>query len=189
LRLQYAILLLAISASGAALADGGQPAGMTELAALRDVPILVPPKTAYVDPSLRPDIDAVAVVSAPRIDMAQALKISAKWGRVTSVHRSPEHNRRVGGVPNSYHLSGRAIDLARRPGVSHAQVAAALRAAGHNLVESLDEGDHSHFAFGRPGERPRPAEPAAPLVQLASADEDGRLRLRLVLPTSSGGGQ
>jgi hypothetical protein len=51
-------------------------------------------------------------------------------------------------MPNSYHLQGRAIDIARRPGVSHAQIAAVLRAAGYNLIESLDEGDHSHFAFG-----------------------------------------
>jgi hypothetical protein len=189
LRLPFAVLLLATAAPAAALPDAGGTAGMTELPALRDGPILVPPKTAYVDPSLRPAIDAAPVVEAPGIDMVQAVRISAKWGRVTSVHRSPAHNRRVGGVPNSYHLSGRAIDVARRPGVNHAQIAAALRAAGHNLVESLDEGDHSHFAFGRPGERPRLAEPAAPLVQLASADEDGRLRLRLVLPTPSGGGQ
>ncbi|HVF37944.1 MAG TPA: D-Ala-D-Ala carboxypeptidase family metallohydrolase, partial [Sphingomicrobium sp.] len=62
------------------------------------------------------------------------------------------HNRRVGGVPNSYHLLGRAIDIARRPGVSHWQIAAAYRNAGYHLVESLDEGDHSHFAFGSRGE-------------------------------------
>jgi Peptidase M15 len=58
-----------------------------------------------------------------------------------------ERNRLVGGVPNSYHLAGRAIDIARRPGVTHDQIATALRRAGYNLVESLDEGDHSHFAF------------------------------------------
>jgi hypothetical protein len=75
-------------------------------------------------------------------------RIGAQWGRVTSMKRSVEHNRRVGGVRNSYHLSGRAIDIARRPGVSHAQIAASLRAAGYRLIESLDEGDHSHFAFG-----------------------------------------
>ena len=81
-------------------------------------------------------------------NLAAAARIGAQWGRVTSTLRSPEHNRRVGGVRNSYHLSGRAIDIARRPGVGHYQVAAALRAAGYVLVESLDEGDHSHFAFG-----------------------------------------
>jgi hypothetical protein len=51
-------------------------------------------------------------------------------------------------VRNSWHLSGRAIDIARRPGVTHAQIAGAFRAAGYFLIESLDEGDHSHFAFG-----------------------------------------
>jgi hypothetical protein len=75
------------------------------------------------------------------------VQIGAQWGRVTSTFRSVEHNRAVGGVPNSYHLRGRAIDIARRPGVSHSMIAAAFRNAGYQLVESLDEGDHSHFAF------------------------------------------
>ena len=81
-------------------------------------------------------------------NLSGAANIGASWGRVTSTYRSPEHNRRVGGVRNSFHLSGRAIDIARRPGVSHAQIAAAFRNAGYYLIESLDEGDHSHFAFG-----------------------------------------
>jgi len=47
----------------------------------------------------------------------------------------------VGGVPNGYHLT-------------RWEIAAALRQAGFYLIESLDEGDHSHFAFGRAsGER------------------------------------
>jgi hypothetical protein len=79
---------------------------------------------------------------------------------VTSTYRSPQHNRAVGGVPNSYHLRGRAIDIARRPGVSHWQIAAAFRKAGYQLIESLDEGDHSHFAFGFGGYS-RPAVAAA----------------------------
>lgn len=81
--------------------------------------------------------------------------MGASWGRVTSTYRSPEHNRRVGGVRNSFHLSGRAIDIARKPGVSHAQIAAAFRNAGYYLIESLDEGDHSHFAFGFGGRNMR----------------------------------
>lgn len=81
-------------------------------------------------------------------NLRAAASLGSGWGRVTSTYRSPEHNRRVGGVPNSYHLRGRAIDIARRPGVTHAMIAAAFRNAGYRLVESLDEGDHSHFAFG-----------------------------------------
>ena len=81
-------------------------------------------------------------------NLSTAARIGSQLGRVTSMRRSVERNRRVGGVANSYHLSGRAIDIARKPGVTHAQIASALRSAGYQLVESLDEGDHSHFAFG-----------------------------------------
>jgi hypothetical protein len=88
------------------------------------------------------------LVSSGRINLSAAASLGSQWGRVTSTWRSPEHNRRVGGVRNSFHLSGRAIDIARRPGVSHSQIAAAFRNAGYRLIESLDEGDHSHFAFG-----------------------------------------
>jgi hypothetical protein len=79
--------------------------------------------------------------------LSSAARVGGLWGRVTSTLRSPAHNRAVGGVPNSYHLRGRAIDIARRPGVTHSQIAAAFRNAGYRIVESLDEGDHSHFAF------------------------------------------
>jgi hypothetical protein len=81
-------------------------------------------------------------------NLSNAAQIGSQLGRVTSMRRSVAHNRRVGGVANSYHLSGRAIDIARKPGVTHAQIASALRSAGYQLIESLDEGDHSHFAFG-----------------------------------------
>jgi hypothetical protein len=95
-------------------------------------------------------------------NLAAAARLAAQWGRVTSTYRSPQHNRAVGGVPNSYHLRGRAIDIARRPGVSHWQIAAAFRNAGYQLIESLDEGDHSHFAFGFGGGYSRPAVASAP---------------------------
>ena len=95
-------------------------------------------------------LDAPIGLGVP-VRLSAAASLGANWGRVTSLRRSPEHNRQVGGVRNSYHLSGRAIDIARRPGVSHAAIAAAYRNAGYALVESLDEGDHSHFAFGTNG--------------------------------------
>ena len=106
-----------------------------------------------------------SAVTGGRINISAAASLGSHWGRVTSTWRSPEHNRRVGGVRNSYHISGRAIDIARRPGVSHWQIAAAFRNAGYRLIESLDEGDHSHFAFGtgegpvyRPLNRPQPQQ-------------------------------
>ena len=95
------------------------------------------------------DAGVVAVAG----DAGSAARLAAVFGTVTSIHRTVERNRLVGGVPNSYHLAGRAIDVARKPGVTHDQIATVLRRAGYNLVESLDEGDHSHFAFGSGGDR------------------------------------
>lgn len=102
----------------------------------------------------------VSGLTTPRTsDLGAAAVIGSKWGRVTSTWRSASRNRAVGGVRNSYHLHGRAIDIARRSGVRHADIAAAYLRAGYTLVESLDEGDHSHFAFGN-GRVPRVMMPA-----------------------------
>jgi hypothetical protein len=114
---------------------------------------------------------------APRSNIGSAAAIGAKWGRVTSTYRSPEHNRQVHGVPNSYHLSGRAIDIARRPGVRHSEIDSAYRAAGYRLIESLDEGDHSHFAFGSAG--------STAFAVKAPAEQTGATRWRMVYAPSS----
>lgn len=131
--------------------------------------------------------------------IAAAARVSSGYGRVTSTLRSVEHNRAVGGVPNSYHLRGMAIDIARRPGVSHARIDAALRSAGYRLIESLDEGDHSHFAFAggatlpatvlRANEVTRwgivsaprmiPVEPEPPAAPRLAADDHGKLQATL----------
>jgi hypothetical protein len=105
---------------------------------------------------------------APR-PISSAVDLGAKWGVVTSVRRSAERNRAVGGAENSFHLYGRAIDIARLPGVRHAEIDAAYRKAGYVLIESLDEGDHSHFAFGIIGGAPSKAAPAE-ATKLAAAE-------------------
>jgi hypothetical protein len=116
------------------------------------------------------------------VDMGSVKQIGAKWGQVTSTFRSPEHNRRVGGVANSFHLSNRAIDIARKPGISHGQIAAAYRTAGYSLAESLDEGDHSHFAFGAPKHR-------GPQPQMVAVKSGEQTEWRIVYaPHSSSGG-
>ena len=122
--------------------------------------------------------------SGRAVDMPEIKQIGARWGQVTSTYRSPAHNRRVGGVANSYHLSNHAIDIARRPGVSHWQIAAAYRNAGYSLAESLDEGDHSHFAFGAPKRRaPRPE------AQMVAVKSGEKTEWRIIYaPPSSGGG-
>jgi hypothetical protein len=116
------------------------------------------------------------------VDMGDVKQIGGRWGQVTSTYRSPQHNRDVGGVANSYHLRGRAIDIARRPGVSHGEIAAAYRAAGYSLAESLDEGDHSHFAFG-------PPKHARPQPQMVAVQSGEKTEWRIVYapPSSSGG--
>ena len=97
----------------------------------------------------------------PAAEVGAASRFLSAYGVVTSTFRTIAHNRAVGGVPNSYHLLDRAIDLARRPGITHLMIDAALRRAGFSLVESLDEHDHSHFAFA-PVSITRPAPPSTP---------------------------
>jgi len=117
------------------------------------------------------------------------MRVLSPYGVVTSTFRTAAHNKAVGGMPNSYHLLDQAIDVARRPGVSHFQIEAALKRAGYRLVESLDERDHSHFAFGpavaaKLGGRdktvlPIPAVPAPPPEPRVAADVHGTLHLDL----------
>lgn len=136
-------------------------------------------------PEPRPGFLSVRQVPSSPVNMSSIRDLGGRWGRVTSTYRSPAHNKRVGGVANSYHMHNRAIDIARRPGVSHWQIAAAYRAAGYNLIESLDEGDHSHFAFGRPGEYKRRSVAPRPQMVLAKAGEV--TEWRIVYVGSAGG--
>ena len=138
------------------------------------------PQSAYAP---QPEPGYLAAPASQSVDMGAIKGIGSRWGRVTSTYRSFAHNRRVGGVTNSYHLRNRAIDIARRPGVSHWQIASAYRAAGYNLLESLDEGDHSHFAFGAPGEYRRRG--SRPQIVIAKAGEVTQWR---IVYAPSGGG-
>jgi hypothetical protein len=64
--------------------------------------------------------------------------------RITSTARSAAKNRAVGGVANSYHLSGRARDSVPPPGMSMAAYAAQLQRLNPHL-EVINEGDHVHM--------------------------------------------
>lgn len=133
---------------------------------------------------------ATARPSALPQHLVAPARIAVAYGVITSGFRSVAHNRSVGGVPNSHHLYGRALDVARRPGVSHRMIEDALRRAGFRLVESLDEGDHSHFAFAAPGTSmpltlataPRPKASLPPPPPRLLADNHGTLLAASPLP-------
>lgn len=135
---------------------------------------------------------AVLVFHDQAAEVSAASRLLSAYGVVTSTFRTVAHNKVVGGVSNSYHLLDRAIDVARRPGVTHRQIDAALRKAGYNLVESLDEIDHSHFAFAavnnavavQPAKSVPEAPPPKPLPRVA-ADEHGTLSIDLEGQTAS----
>lgn len=157
-----AMLLCGASAAGAQATDFGIRTVSGQRAT---VTVGVAPKAAArTDGSVQATVPQSSSASWTRLSggsgsLRSAASLGSNWGRVTSTLRTPAHNRRVGGVANSFHIRGRAIDIARRPGVTHSQIAAAFRNAGYRLIESLDEGDHSHFAFAW-GSSNAPAIPA-----------------------------
>jgi len=143
---------------------------------------------------------AAGAVTAPSLhfrdaagEVGTASRFLRAYGVVTSTFRTVAHNKAVGGVPNSYHLLDQAIDLVRRPGVSHRQIDAALKKAGYSLIESLDELDHSHFAFAPvriarsatvSGTAAQPPSPPPP--PLVAADVHGMLNVDLQAQAAKG---
>ena len=96
---------------------------------------------------LRTSLWMLIAVSAPAAanpvgNSAGAAKVAAVFGTITSTFRSVAHNRAVGGVPNSYHLLGRALDVVRRRGITHHQIEAALRSAGFSGIRDTGRFDH-----------------------------------------------
>ena len=60
------------------------------------------------------------------VDLLQAVRDQFGPVVITSGCRCPEHNRRIGGAPRSYHMSGQAADV-RIAGARHAAVFEWLR--------------------------------------------------------------
>lgn len=59
-----------------------------------------------------------------------------------SLYRDPQHNKDVGGVGNSYHLKGQAMDITPRSPEEKAKV---RQWAAQNNYDFVDEGDHTHL--------------------------------------------
>ena len=64
--------------------------------------------------------------------------------RITSTKRSAAHNKAVGGVANSYHLTGQARDSVPPPGMSMNEYYRRLRALNPDK-DVINEGSHVHI--------------------------------------------
>lgn len=82
---------------------------------------------------------------------------------MTSGLRTPEHNREVGGVANSYHLTGQARDFVPPPGMSMDELHAKLTQLNPGL-DVINEGDHVHIE-PKPGGQAGPSLPSNPVAK------------------------
>lgn len=82
---------------------------------------------------------------------------------VTSGARSPETNRAVGGVPDSYHTKGQALDIRKTGDLSDA--IENFKAQGYNV---LNEPDHFHV---EPMKNPSPPDPKLKPIDDYSLEE------------------
>lgn len=101
------------------------------------------------------------IVVEDSLDKLQALR--GKLGRpmiVNSGYRSPEHNRRVNGAPNSMHLEGRAFDISM---ANHdpAEFIKAARAAGFTGFGTYPRSNFVHIDTGTPRSWGEPFPPRA----------------------------
>jgi hypothetical protein len=64
--------------------------------------------------------------------------------QITSTRRTAAHNKAVGGVSNSYHLTGQARDSVPPPGMSMVAYYRRLKALNPNY-DVINEGDHVHI--------------------------------------------
>lgn len=67
---------------------------------------------------------------------------------ITSGQRNPGYNAQVGGVPNSQHIPGNAVDFVLPPGKTFADVQRAFQASGLPASELINEGSHIHWGWG-----------------------------------------
>jgi len=107
-------------------------------------------------------LEGVAGQQSPQAAPAPALfaALGQKYGiQPTSVQRSTERNTDVGGVPNSYHLSGQAADWV----VPQQYKAQFMQDARANGYEAIDEGDHIHIEPA--GSRGGPAQGGGSIAQ------------------------
>ena len=96
-------------------------------------------------PSARTAVPAVHYVNALDF-MSRVLELCEHFGAsVTSYYRTPKHNRAVGGVPHSKHLTAEACDVVLDDPRQLTDAIAAARRAG---LVAIPEADHLHLQRG-----------------------------------------
>lgn len=151
-------------------AQGGGAAGGSQTPAGNPPPMPQPPMPGQSSQPMAPPQAAPPPrppMQAPQgggFPPPQAIMQALPGARISSGQRSAAQNADVGGVPNSYHLSGQAYDVVPPPGVKSAQLAAVARQKFPGL-RVLDEGTHIHIQPDHPnapGAKPPMAAQAAP---------------------------
>jgi hypothetical protein len=88
-------------------------------------------------------------LTARAAEMGGKLQSQFPGLKQTSGYRDPEHNRRVGGVPNSKHTQGTAIDFVGSAGdMQNAAAWARANGADEVLVHNAGSGQHLHVSWG-----------------------------------------
>lgn len=98
-----------------------------------------------VDNSPPPDIQAVLQDTAQRMEAVRALLGFPI--NVSSGYRCEEVNRIVGGVPDSDHLIGRAVDFICPPFGNPLAICQTLTKSGIQFDQIIEEGTWVHISF------------------------------------------
>ena len=67
---------------------------------------------------------------------------------ISSGYRSPQVNRAVGGVPNSQHTLGEAVDFIAPSFGTPLQIVRKIKSSGLHFDQLIQEGDWVHISFG-----------------------------------------
>lgn len=162
---------------------GGETFGIDEVRNVRDAGPPMGDPSGLATPQFNPmqDSNPFAGLLAAAPDL-----------RVTSQFRSPERNAEVGGVPNSYHLTGEAIDIGRPTPEQQATIRQWAQANGYRIKNDYADG-HWHleparaqavtnapnaFTSRRPEDEAAATEQARILAQLGLSDQVGQAEAR-----------
>lgn len=113
------------------------------------------PKTKWHWPNFSPREmaskgDGSLLIYEPALDRLQALRTGLGVPLlITSAYRDPEHNKRVGGAKNSYHLKGMAFDV-RMDNLDPQMFEVAAREAGFTGFGYYPRQGFMHIDIGPP---------------------------------------